>query len=123
MPDIYDQHKAAFRAVSAYVILRDGEKVATVAFKYPATVPGAFMPMCTGLASLWCGASLAVYGYDKHSAATSSAARNLDKTEIEGPLHNAHLGVTEFISALRKDDGNYWHRRLEGAGFTVLQAV
>lgn len=35
MAKIYDQHRAAFSNVSAYVITLDGEKVATIAIKFP----------------------------------------------------------------------------------------
>lgn len=33
--NIYDQHKAAFANVSAYTIMKGGERVATIAFKFP----------------------------------------------------------------------------------------
>ena len=35
MSDIYEQHKAAFSNVSAFVIVKGGERVATIAFKFP----------------------------------------------------------------------------------------
>jgi hypothetical protein len=34
MPDIYTQHDAAFRTISAYVIVMGGERVATVSLKH-----------------------------------------------------------------------------------------
>lgn len=34
--DIYEQHNKAFSRVSAYVIMKGEERVATVAIKYPA---------------------------------------------------------------------------------------
>lgn len=35
MPDIYDHYAAAFANVSAFVVVRDGEKVAAIALKFP----------------------------------------------------------------------------------------
>ena len=35
MATIYEQHEKAFSSVAAYVIAKDGQKVATVALKYP----------------------------------------------------------------------------------------
>lgn len=127
MPDIYDQHKAAFPNVSAYVILRGSEKVATIAFKYPRDGVGRLyayvhwlgVPMVRGFAS--------GYGYDKHSAACASAVARLEtarKADITKGVQMAHWpDFVAFLRALHKDDGNYWHRNLELAGFTVLQAV
>lgn len=40
MADIYDQHAAAFARVSAYAILKDGDVVARIAFKFPADGAG-----------------------------------------------------------------------------------
>src|SRR5574343_355367 len=74
MQKIYEQYEKAFSNVSAYVILKDSEYVATVAFKYPND----------GAGRLWCylhvlGLSMVRayaggYGYDKASAAFTSAA-------------------------------------------------
>lgn len=75
MSDIYDQHRAAFANVSAYVILRGGERVATIAFKFPRDGAGRLyayvhwigVPMVRGFA--------AGGGYDKRSAAVADAAQ------------------------------------------------
>ena len=75
---IYDQHRAAFSNVSAYVVMHGGERVATVAIKYPRDGAGRLyayvhwlgVPMVRGFA----GGG----GYDKRSAACASAARKLD---------------------------------------------
>lgn len=40
MTDIYKQHDTAFARVSGYVIAKDGERVATIAFKFPADGAG-----------------------------------------------------------------------------------
>lgn len=40
MTKIYEQHDAAFSRVSAYVVARNGERVATIAFKFPADGAG-----------------------------------------------------------------------------------
>lgn len=113
MANIYDQHRAAFSNVSAYVILRKGERVATVAFKFPRDGAGRLyvyvhwlgVPMVRGFAG--------GYGYDKRSAAARNAAKKLGD------------GVpVEFRDALIAGDGcSNWDRELERAGYTIAQAV
>ena len=123
MADIYDQHKAAFPNVSAYVIARNGKKVATIAFKYPRDGAGRLyayvhwlgVPMVRGFAG--------GYGYDKHSAAVASAVRNISLATLVGFADDRVITGMDFISALAEDNGPYWNNRLEAAGFTVWQAV
>jgi hypothetical protein len=134
MPDIYAQHKAAFPNVSAYVIARNGARVATIAFKYPRDGAGRLyayvhwigVPMVRGFA----GGG----GYDKHSAAVADVVRKgrlAEKVkarakecriaETDGrPWHDF---VDEFVTACLDDNGFHWGRRLEKTGFTVWQAV
>lgn len=124
MPDIYDQHKAAFANVSAYVILKDGEKVATIAFKFPRDGAGRLyayahwfgVPMYRGFAG--------GYGYDKRSAALADMARKAIKNF--DPAQNANENPSAraaFFRTLSKDNGDSFDRALEKAGFTILQAV
>ena len=129
MTDIYDQHKAAFASVSAYVILRGSEKVATIAFRYPRDGAGRLyayvhwlgVPMVRGFAG--------GYGYDKHSAACADAARKMNcgvsvkSVRIIPPNLIDAVSFVKFLDALSRDDRQYWNRNLELAGFTVLQAV
>lgn len=116
--DIYEQHQAAFARVSAYVILRDGERVATVALKYPADGAGrpyAYvhwigLPMVRGFAT---GG-----GYDKATAACASAVTRFGRQGEFWP------GFARFAAASRETDTGFrWDDALRSAGFTVLQAV
>ena len=115
MTDIYNQHDAAFRQVEAHVIVKDGERVATIAFKFPSDGAGRLyayvhyigLPMVRGFAS---GG-----GYDKRSAACADAARKIDRGPEDLPLL--------FAQALARDNGSTWDRALRDAGFTVWQAV
>ena len=126
MPNIYDQHRAAFSQVSAFVILHNGERVATIAFKFPrdgasrlyAYVHYIGLTMARGFA----GGG----GYDKRSASASAAARNITKEAPAGKLFggeradNARL----FLQTLANGrDGHGWEENLRRAVFTVLQAV
>lgn len=136
---VYEQHEAAFSSVSAYVIARDGERVATIAFKLPRDGAGRLYcyahwfgyPMARG----WAGG----YGHDKRTAACSVASRKMrgqryDRdfvsfcgVELEarpGPMF-AELGsdVDKFMDALDLDGGRGWADYLRDAGFTVWQAV
>lgn len=133
MPDVYDHHAAAFANVSAFVVSRDGEKVATIALKFPRDGAGRLyayvhwlgLPMVRGFAG--------GYGYDKRTAAVVAAARKFGQnaaekiaaenniTEADGrPWLN---GYKAFLAACSLNDGYDWQRNLEKAGFTVWQAV
>jgi len=115
--DIYDQHETAFARVSAFVILRNGERVATVAIKFPTDGAGRLYAYVH-----WLGVAMARghangYGYDKRSAAVANAAR-----KIEWPIDTGS-GSDAFAAAAMADGGDDWTRAVEKAGFTVLQAV
>lgn len=122
MPCIYDQHDAAFRNVSAYVVLKDGERVGSVALKFGASGlrTTAFVhfhgtTMVKGIAS---GG-----GYDKATAAVAHAARKMAPVfPVDRGLGHAS-GYDAFRTALLKDAGPRWYDALRDAGFTVLQAV
>jgi hypothetical protein len=120
MHDIYTQHDAAFRKVEAFVIVKGGERVATIAFKHPASGEGRLyayvhwfgIEMVRGLAS--------GYGYDKRTAACASAANQM-KGEPATP--DSHSDWEAFRSALALNGGHHWDSALRNAGFTVWQAV
>lgn len=134
MPDIYDLHKRAFPNVAAYVILHGSEKVATIAFKYPRDGAGRLYAYVHWLGVEMVRGFAGGYGYDKHSAACANAvsrgkiAQNVKAYAERVGAHYAtgrpwFEQVQAFETALRKDDGQYWNRNLELAGFTVLQAI
>lgn len=129
--NIYDQHRAAFSNVSAYVIGCAGERVATLAFKFPRD--GAGRLYCY---AHWLGLEMARgyaggYGYDKRTAAAASAARNLPEMDTAAtysdgtPVHTANQAkaFAAFLDALRADNGHDWEWHLREAGFDVWQAV
>lgn len=134
MPDIYDMHAAAFRDVSAYVIMRDGEKVATIAFKFPRDGAGRLFAYVHWFGLPMVRAYAGGYGYDKRTAAVGAAsariplgaaftrAQEVGLAHCEGrPWYDA---FPAFREALTDDStGQDWSRKLELAGFTVLQAV
>jgi hypothetical protein len=121
MSNIYDQHQAAFRNVSAYVILKNGERVATIAFKWPrgerlyAYVHWIGVEMTRGHAN---GG-----GYDKRSAAVASAVNKMGVNTRVEPLGDEMSAHVDFMRATSRDDGHEWHNRLRNAGFDVVQAV
>lgn len=114
--NIYDLHRAAFPTVSAYVVLKDGQRVASIAFKFPKDGASRLwvyvhwfgVPMVRGYAG--------GYGYDKQTAACSSASRAIP-ADPDSPLQAL------FIEILAKDSGEHWDRALRDAGFDVWQAV
>ncbi len=118
MTSIYDQHSTTFRAVSAYVILKDGERVATVAFKFGNAVT-AFVH--------WIGVEMVKGratggGYDKATAAVETASENAIAS-IKPDRDDVNFPRATFFRVLRDCGGAGWVRTLEEAGFKVLQAV
>jgi hypothetical protein len=137
MTDIYEQHDKAFSRVSAFIILDGaGERVATVAIKFPADGTGRLwaythfmgLPMTRGHAG--------GYGYDKRSPAVANGfaaaglalakARKTEESDIPGRAERLAAyaeALLPIVTALAGDGGEYWDRRLEKAGYRVLQAV
>lgn len=119
MANIYDHHDKAFSAVSAFVVVRNNKRVATVAFKFPND----------GAGRLWCylhimGAPMARgfaggYGYDKRSAAIEDAAHKHSEDAYPEDLAT----IKAIKSALSDIGGNSWDSALRDAGFEVWQAV
>lgn len=114
--NIYDQHRKAFSNVSAYCIMRGGERVATIAFKFPKDGASRLWVYVHWLGIPMVRGSAGGYGYDKRTAACNSASRALPHASYDDKLE-------AFTAALAIDDGNDWERNLRNAGFDVLQAV
>jgi hypothetical protein len=128
---IYHQHAAAFANVSAYVVMHDCQRVATIAFKHPRDGAGRLYAYVHWIGTPMVRGFAAGGGYDKPSAACASAADKLPATlpttnYADGTPHHpeaerAAYGV--FRAALAKDAGYDWNRELRDAGFNVFQAV
>ena len=123
MTDIYEQHNKAFSHVAAYVVLKDGERVATIAFKFPKDGAGRLYAYVHWLGVEMVRGHANGYGYDKKSAAVESAVSKIQNPAIAS-LSRAHdENWYLFTEALASVGGSYWHDKLRDAGFTVLQAV
>lgn len=121
MSDIYTQHRASFAAVSAFVIAKDGERVATIAFKFPRDGAGRLYAYVHWLGLKMERGQASGGGYDKRSAATAQAARKMRLVGPDDTLPSCEL--VAFHEAISHDGGNTWERALTDAGFTVWQAV
>lgn len=122
MTDIYDQHSAAFSQVAAYVVLDiTGKRVATIAFKRPRDGAGRLTVYAHWIGVPMVRGSASGYGYDKSTAALSSAASKIDDDGAAGT--ESRVLQSLFLGALSKDNGTRWYAQLEAAGFKVLQAV
>lgn len=121
MPDIYEMHDKAFASISAYIIVKDGERVATIAFKFPKDGAGRLYAYVHWLGTEMARGQASGYGYDKRSAAVANAVGKLIV-----PAEMEALKATDmhkFLGALESDGGEYWDTRLRTAGFEVWQAV
>jgi len=106
-PKIYEQHDATFNQVAAYVLMKGGERIGTLAFKFPKD----------GVGRLYCylhiiGLEMARgyaggYGYDKKSASVASAASAITPTD------------GEYMDEIRKNDLNQF-RELLNDGFSNI---
>ncbi len=114
---IYEQHEKSFANVQAYVIAKDNNRVATIAFKFPKDGAGRLYAYVHWIGKEMVKGMANGYGYDKKSAACESAMESLKK---QGDLSNECM---VFYSALRDIGGSNWDRALEKEGFNVWQAV
>lgn len=124
MTKIYDDHAAAFRDVSAYIVLKDGDVVARIAFKF------ARSGLQTKCYVHWLGLQMVAGrarggGYDKRSAAAAHAANKtpLGLDAETGLRVDSKHHWNDFRRALALDAGHSWDRALRDAGFDVFQAV
>lgn len=120
MTNIYDLHDKAFSNVQAFVIAKDSERVATVAFKYPKDGAGRLYCYLHILGFPMVRACASGYGYDKRSAAAAAAAKLVD---LSGDHSLARKELAQTIKSLITDGGHSWERPLQDAGFNVWQAV
>lgn len=130
--DIYSQYDAAFARVSAFVILKDGEKIATVAIKFPADGAGKLWAYTHFMGFPMTRYGVSGYGYDKRSPAVqggfAKAECRVDQAYADRPDYREMCAETlaaldAFRAALNSRDGYYWDDNLRAAGYTVLQAV
>jgi hypothetical protein len=127
---VYEQHDKAFARVSAWVVLDDkGERVATVAIKFPQDGAGRLWAYAHVLGLPMQRHHADGYGYDKRSPAVRGAFTKaaIPSSDVRADSLDWCATMGERIRALREavqaSDGEYWDRLLEKAGFRVLQAV
>lgn len=118
MTDIYDQHDKAFSQTSAYVIALDGERVATIALRFPHDGAGRLWAYVHWLGTPMVRGYASGYGYDKRTAAIANAVGRMP--DVDMPARGEYEA---FITALSHDAGPTWDNALRDAGFTVWQAV
>lgn len=129
MSDIYEQHRAAFNQVSAFVIIKDNEQIGTVALKFPRDGAGHLyayvhfhgMPMVRARAG--------GYGYDKRSAAVHATADKIkpdyfSKDSYGNTWAKERKACEHFRDTLKDcDGGEAWTDTFRKAGYIVMQAV
>lgn len=121
MVDIYQKHDRAFNNCEAFVIAKNGERVAKVAFKIgnavTAYVHWLGLEMTFGTAN---GG-----GYDRRSAACSAAAIKAIKAHMpeDREATQADSYRATFFRVLRDTDCGTWESDLRAAGFDVWSAL
>lgn len=123
--NVYRQHYAAFSKVSAYVILHNGERVATVAIKYPRDGAGRLYAYVHYVGVPMVRAFAGGFGYDKRTAAVRSAVRKIDPAQMVEDHWKKEREACEAFTRVMRDapDGQIWSCTLQDAGYNVLQAV
>lgn len=130
MTNIYDKHDAAFRNVSAFVVLGrntdengDTVHVATVSLKHGGSVTAFVHWIGTEMTQGRAGGG----GYDRSSAAVADAARKAIAAAAKGAKWEAtqpgDLDRAVFFKTASTYDGKRWDSALRDAGFTVIQAL
>ena len=75
--DIYDQHNKAFASVSAYLVTKEGDPVASIAFKYPRDGAGRLYTFIKVFNVGMVREGATSFGYDKHGAAIEKAVHKI----------------------------------------------
>jgi hypothetical protein len=122
--DIYRQHEAAFKNVSAFVVLNGAnERVASIAFKFPQDGAGRLYCYLHIFGTRMVRGFASGGGYDKKSAAVASASGKVSTAGLLPDYKKDHDTIEAIQKAVGKDSGYSWDRELENAGFKVFQAV
>lgn len=130
MTDIYAQHDKAFSRVSAWVILdKSGERVATVAIKFPEDGAGRLWAYTHYIGELMTRQHADGYGYDKRTPAVCGGflKARVPKVPVGDPYRALYEvrqdRLSKFQATLDPHSGTDWADQLRHGGFTVLQAV
>lgn len=122
MTAIYDQHDKAFANVSAFIVVKDGQQVAKIAFKFPRDGAGRLYAYVHWIGTEMVRGHAGGYGYDKRSAAVASATQKAIAT-IKPDRDDVNFDRATFFRVLSSDGGEHWDSKLRDAGFEVWQAV
>ncbi len=126
--NVYEQHKAHTKSVSAYAILKEGEHVANVTIRFPADGSGRLYAYVHWLGTQMIRGSASGSGYDKRSSAVACAARQYLKGWAK-PKATANATPDSILDGVRqslfwescaKDRGQEWADAIRAAGFTVI---
>ena len=127
MTKVYNQHASAFAKVSAFVILNTtGERVATVALKFPTDGAGRLYAYFHLIGVEMVRAHASGYGYDKRSAAVAAAIAKIpamDDSRDDFYAQAVNRRRERLQSVVQDMDSGDWTRVIEKAGFRVLQAL
>lgn len=124
MPDIYEQHEKHFNLTKAFVVTDiTGERVATIAIKYPRDGAGRLYAYVHAIGIPMVRGSANGYGYDKRSAAIAHAIGQLKLRSNDEKNEPLATTVRRMLRALDGMDAGAWETQLRLHGLNVLQAV
>lgn len=114
--NIYDKHRAAFSRVTAAALVKSGNQIGTIAFKYPADGAGRLYCYLHIHGEEMVRGSASGYGYDKAGAAFESAV----SAAIAKPENSLCRCLLEGCDNI---GGVSWADALRQAGIDVFMAI
>lgn len=133
MANIYDLHAKAFSNTAAYVICANGERVMTIAIKYPKDGAGRLWAYVYFIGQPMVRSYANGYGYDKTSAAVSSAIESIPLPVVPDELAGkawAELScardreaIAELQNGFKNIGGKGWSDIFRDLGYQTYQAV
>lgn len=123
MPTVYEKHDKAFSNVSAYAIVKDGQLVGKIAYKFPKDGAGRLVcflhfhgyEMVTGYAG--------GYGYDKRSASLEAAADHKDLLKVNEYSGLSAMDEFPVIKDLQNIGGSDACTVLRKAGYDLFSII
>lgn len=115
MENIYTKHDAAFKQVSAFLLMQNGEAIGKVAIKYPKDGVGRLTAYVHFYGSQMEYGTARGYGYDKTGAAIGEAVKKLIKADGRY--------ITEYLKDYKYNEAARWAELFRACGIQVYCVI